>query len=137
MKETEQAQASRMAAFRAGLSPSSQQRPEHERLRRDAPLYDPAVQRHHRPAPGGPGQLTEHVHHGVPGHVVPVKHRLEGQGPPEENFGVRPCYHITKERIKKYYPLDLLSMCREIGIGKTGFGAGPPGQRSPPPGAGR
>ena len=35
----------------------------------------------------------------------------------KENFGVRPCYHITKERIKKYYPLDLLSMCREIGIG--------------------
>ena len=32
-------------------------------------------------------------------------------------FDVRPCYHITKERIKKYYPLDLLSMCREIGIG--------------------
>ena len=34
-----------------------------------------------------------------------------------EDFDVRPCYHITKERIKKYYPLDLLSMCREIGIG--------------------
>ena len=34
-----------------------------------------------------------------------------------EHFNIRPCYHITKERIKKYYPLDLLSMCREIGVG--------------------
>lgn len=32
-------------------------------------------------------------------------------------FDVRPCYHVTKERIKKYYPLDLMSMCRDIGIG--------------------
>ena len=32
-------------------------------------------------------------------------------------FDVRPCYHISKERIKKYYPLDLKSMCAEIGIG--------------------
>ena len=32
-------------------------------------------------------------------------------------FDVRPCYHITKERIKKYYPLDLRAMCREIGVG--------------------
>mgnify|MGYP001026904762 FL=1 len=31
-------------------------------------------------------------------------------------FDVRPCYHITKERIKKYYPLDLRAMCREIGV---------------------
>ena len=38
--------------------------------------------------------------------------------PPFEKaeFGVRPCYHITKERIKKYYPLDLRAMCREIGV---------------------
>lgn len=34
-----------------------------------------------------------------------------------EHFHVRPCYHITKERIKKYYPLDLRAMCEEIGIG--------------------
>jgi hypothetical protein len=27
------------------------------------------------------------------------------------------CYHITKERIKKYYPLDLSAMCEKIGIG--------------------
>lgn len=33
------------------------------------------------------------------------------------HFNVRPCYHITKERIKKYYPLDLLAMCRDVGIG--------------------
>ena len=32
-------------------------------------------------------------------------------------FGVRPCYHVSKERIKKYYPLDLNSMCRDIGVG--------------------
>lgn len=31
-------------------------------------------------------------------------------------FHVQPCYHITKERIKKYYPLDLKAMCKEIGI---------------------
>ena len=35
----------------------------------------------------------------------------------KEDFGVQPCYHVTKERIKKYYPLDLLAMCGEIGIG--------------------
>ena len=34
-----------------------------------------------------------------------------------EDFDIRPCYHITKERIKKYYPLDLRAMCGEIGIG--------------------
>ncbi|MCI8537513.1 MAG: DUF2971 domain-containing protein [Oscillospiraceae bacterium] len=33
------------------------------------------------------------------------------------DFDIQPCYHVTKERIKKYYPLDLRSMCREIGIG--------------------
>ncbi len=32
-------------------------------------------------------------------------------------FDVRPCYHVTRERIKKYYPLDLKAMCRDIGIG--------------------
>ncbi len=35
----------------------------------------------------------------------------------KEEFDVRPRYHVTRERIKKYYPLDLKSMCREIGIG--------------------
>lgn len=35
----------------------------------------------------------------------------------KEEFDVRPCYHVSKERIKKYYPLDLKSMCRDIGIG--------------------
>ena len=32
-------------------------------------------------------------------------------------FDVRPCYHVTRDRIKKYYPLDLKAMCRDIGIG--------------------
>jgi len=32
-------------------------------------------------------------------------------------LNVEPCYHVTKERIKKYYPLDLRAMCGEIGIG--------------------
>lgn len=32
------------------------------------------------------------------------------------DFDVRPCYHVTKERIKKYYPLDLTSMCEKAGI---------------------
>ena len=35
----------------------------------------------------------------------------------KEYFDIRPCYHISKERIKKYYPLELDSMCRNIGIG--------------------
>ena len=29
---------------------------------------------------------------------------------------MRPCYHVTKERIKKYYPLNLQAMCQEAGI---------------------
>ena len=29
---------------------------------------------------------------------------------------LRPCYHVTKERIKKYYPLDLRAMCAEVGV---------------------
>lgn len=32
-----------------------------------------------------------------------------------EAFDLKPCYHITKERIKKYYPLDLRDMCRKAG----------------------
>ncbi len=35
----------------------------------------------------------------------------------KDGFNVEPCYHVTKERIKKYYPLDLQVMCEEIGIG--------------------
>lgn len=35
----------------------------------------------------------------------------------KEYFDVKPCYHVTKERIKKYYPLDLMSMCHKIGVG--------------------
>ena len=34
-----------------------------------------------------------------------------------DGLGIKPCYHVTKERIKKYYPLDLAAMCREIGVG--------------------
>ena len=34
-----------------------------------------------------------------------------------ESFDVKPCYHITTERIKKYYPLDVVSMCKKAGIG--------------------
>lgn len=32
-----------------------------------------------------------------------------------EELDVRPCYHVSKERIKKYYPLDLRTMCRRAG----------------------
>ena len=35
----------------------------------------------------------------------------------KEDFDVQPCYHITTERIKKYYPLALESMCCRVGIG--------------------
>lgn len=35
----------------------------------------------------------------------------------KEGFHVQPCYHVSKERIKKYYPLDLNEMCQQIGIG--------------------
>lgn len=31
-------------------------------------------------------------------------------------FPIRPCYHVSNERIKKYYPLDLKAMCEEAGI---------------------
>ena len=39
----------------------------------------------------------------------------------KEYFDVKPCYNITTERIKKYYPLDLTAMCRKIGIGLEEF----------------
>ena len=32
-----------------------------------------------------------------------------------ENFTVKARYHVTRERIKKYYPLDLGAMCRDAG----------------------
>lgn len=32
-------------------------------------------------------------------------------------FDVKPCYHVTTERIKKYYPLDLMAMCQKVGAG--------------------
>ena len=35
----------------------------------------------------------------------------------KEFFDVSPCYHIAVERIKKYYPLDLMDMCQKAGIG--------------------
>ncbi len=35
----------------------------------------------------------------------------------KEGLNIRPCYHVSKERIKKYYPLDLNGMCEKIGIG--------------------
>ena len=33
-----------------------------------------------------------------------------------DDFNVKPRYHVAKERIKKYYPLDLESMCRQAGV---------------------
>lgn len=34
----------------------------------------------------------------------------------KEDLEVQPCYHVSKERIKKYYPLDLNAMCSRAGI---------------------
>ena len=34
----------------------------------------------------------------------------------KEDLKVQPCYHVSKERIKKYYPLDLKAMCGKVGI---------------------
>ena len=39
----------------------------------------------------------------------------------QEEFDVQPRYHVTKERVKKYYPLDLRDMC---GRGAGGAGGG-------------
>ena len=33
-----------------------------------------------------------------------------------QDFDIKPQYHISKERIKKYYPLDLDAMCRKAGV---------------------
>ena len=32
------------------------------------------------------------------------------------DFDVKPRYHVTKDRIKKYYPLDLDAMCEKTGV---------------------
>jgi len=32
------------------------------------------------------------------------------------DFDLKPRYHVAKERIKKYYPLDLDDMCSQAGI---------------------
>ena len=32
------------------------------------------------------------------------------------DFGIEPCYHVSRERIKKYYPLNLREMCAAAGI---------------------
>ena len=32
------------------------------------------------------------------------------------DFDIEPCYHVSRERIKKYYPLNLREMCAEAGI---------------------
>ena len=32
------------------------------------------------------------------------------------DFALKPKYHIARERIKKYYPLDLDKMCRQQGL---------------------
>ena len=34
----------------------------------------------------------------------------------KEDLEVQPCYHVSKERIKKYSPLDLKAMCGKAGI---------------------
>ena len=31
-------------------------------------------------------------------------------------FTMEPKYHVSSERIKKYYPLDLCKMCGELGL---------------------
>ena len=33
------------------------------------------------------------------------------------DFDIEPCYHVSRERIKKYYPLNLREMCASAGIG--------------------
>ena len=33
-----------------------------------------------------------------------------------DDFDVKPQFHVAKERIKKYYPLDLETMCRKAGV---------------------
>ena len=34
-----------------------------------------------------------------------------------ERLDIKPRYHVTKERVKKYYPLDLRDMCQKVGTG--------------------
>ena len=33
----------------------------------------------------------------------------------KEDLEVQPCYHVSKERVKKYYPLPLREMCQRVG----------------------
>jgi hypothetical protein len=33
----------------------------------------------------------------------------------DEEFAIKPCYHVSKERVKKYYPLPLRDMCQRVG----------------------
>lgn len=33
----------------------------------------------------------------------------------KEELDIKPCYHVSKERVKKYYPLDLRGMCQREG----------------------
>lgn len=39
----------------------------------------------------------------------------------QEYFGVRPGYHISPDRIKKYYPLNLSQMCQRAGFRLEGL----------------
>ena len=49
---------------------------------------------------------------------------------------LKPQYHVAKERIKKYYPLDLERMCRRSGVKMeeliTEIMVGPESTQSPP-----
>ena len=33
----------------------------------------------------------------------------------DEEFAIKPCYHVSKERVKKYYPLPMRDMCQRVG----------------------
>jgi hypothetical protein len=52
------------------------------------------------------------------------------------DFQLKPRYHVTRERIKKYYPLDLNKMCRKNGVKLedliTEVMVGPESTQSPP-----
>lgn len=39
-----------------------------------------------------------------------------GDSPAKNSFPMEPKYHVSSERIKKYYPLDLRKMCEELGL---------------------
>jgi hypothetical protein len=52
------------------------------------------------------------------------------------SFDLKPKYHVTRERIKKYYPLDLNKMCRDNRVDLeeliTEIMVGPESTQSPP-----